>query len=98
MFYSSLLLHKEVNFTLNNCFNQLFSRLVTIDQYTVHPPFPYPATLPFMDPDLTVEEVERGIDELKFKGACIGTNIIWYASGQPEPLSLFMTAYPNTKN
>jgi len=30
MFYSSLLLHNEVNFTLNNCFDQLFSLLVTI--------------------------------------------------------------------
>ena len=33
------------------------------------------ATLPFIDPDRTVKELERSIAELKFKGACIGTNI-----------------------
>ena len=33
------------------------------------------ATLPFIDPDRTVTELKRCIDELKFKGACIGTNI-----------------------
>ena len=33
------------------------------------------ATLPFIDPDRTVKELKRCIDELKFKGACIGTNI-----------------------
>jgi len=33
------------------------------------------ATLPFMDPDRTVKELERCIDELKFQGACMGSNI-----------------------
>ncbi|MBU2497937.1 MAG: amidohydrolase [Proteobacteria bacterium] len=33
------------------------------------------ATLPFLDPDKTVKELERCVDELHFKGACIGTNI-----------------------
>jgi aminocarboxymuconate-semialdehyde decarboxylase len=33
------------------------------------------ATLPFVDPDRTVKELERCIEVLKFKGACIGTNI-----------------------
>ncbi len=33
------------------------------------------ATLPFMDPDRTAKELKRCVDELKFKGACIGTNI-----------------------
>ena len=33
------------------------------------------ATLPFIDPDRTVKELKRCIDKLKFKGACIGTNI-----------------------
>jgi aminocarboxymuconate-semialdehyde decarboxylase len=33
------------------------------------------ATLPFVDPDLAVKELERCIDELNFKGACIGSNI-----------------------
>jgi aminocarboxymuconate-semialdehyde decarboxylase len=33
------------------------------------------ATLPFLDPDRTVKELERCIDELNFLGACIGTNI-----------------------
>ncbi|MDP6180740.1 MAG: amidohydrolase family protein, partial [Desulfatiglandales bacterium] len=33
------------------------------------------ATLPFIDPDRTIKELERCIDDLKFKGACIGTNI-----------------------
>jgi aminocarboxymuconate-semialdehyde decarboxylase len=33
------------------------------------------ATLPFIDPDRTVNELKRCIDEMKFKGACIGTNI-----------------------
>ncbi len=33
------------------------------------------ATLPFVDPDRTVRELERCIDELGFRGACIGTNI-----------------------
>jgi aminocarboxymuconate-semialdehyde decarboxylase len=33
------------------------------------------ATLPFIDPDRTVKELERSIDELKFRGTCIGTNI-----------------------
>ncbi len=33
------------------------------------------ATLPFIDPDRTVKELKRCIEELKFKGACIGTNI-----------------------
>lgn len=33
------------------------------------------ATLPFLDPDRTVKELERSVDELNFKGACIGTNI-----------------------
>ena len=33
------------------------------------------ATLPFVDPDRTIRELERCIDVLKFKGACIGTNI-----------------------
>ncbi|KPK30375.1 MAG: hypothetical protein AMK69_03380 [Nitrospira bacterium SG8_3] len=32
MFYSSLLFHKEVNFTLKDYFNQLFSPLTTIDR------------------------------------------------------------------
>lgn len=33
------------------------------------------ATLPFIDPDRTVIELERCIDALGFKGACMGTNI-----------------------
>jgi aminocarboxymuconate-semialdehyde decarboxylase len=33
------------------------------------------ATLPFLDPDRTIKELERCIDELNFQGACIGTNI-----------------------
>ena len=33
------------------------------------------ATLPFVDSDRTIKELERCIDELKFQGACIGTNI-----------------------
>jgi len=33
------------------------------------------ATLPFVDSDRTVRELERCIDELGFRGACIGTNI-----------------------
>lgn len=33
------------------------------------------ATLPFVDPDRAVKELERCIDQLKFKGACIGSNI-----------------------
>jgi aminocarboxymuconate-semialdehyde decarboxylase len=33
------------------------------------------ATLPFLDPYRTVKELERCIDELKFQGACIGSNI-----------------------
>ena len=33
------------------------------------------ATLPFIDPDRTVKELKRCIKALKFKGACIGTNI-----------------------
>ena len=33
------------------------------------------ATLPFVDSDRAVRELERCIDELKFKGACIGTHI-----------------------
>lgn len=33
------------------------------------------ATLPFLDPDKTIKELERCIDELNFKGACIGSNI-----------------------
>ncbi len=41
----------------------------------MHAPFTYPVTLPFIDPGRTVRQLERGIDGLKFKGACIGTNI-----------------------
>ena len=33
------------------------------------------ATLPVIDPDRTVKELERCIDALGFKGACMGTNI-----------------------
>jgi len=33
------------------------------------------ATLPFLDPNRTVKELERCIDTLEFKGACIGSNI-----------------------
>ncbi|MBW2194633.1 MAG: amidohydrolase family protein [Deltaproteobacteria bacterium] len=33
------------------------------------------ATLPFIDPNRTVKELERCIDALGFKGACMGTNI-----------------------
>jgi aminocarboxymuconate-semialdehyde decarboxylase len=33
------------------------------------------ATLPFLDPGRTLKELERCIDELKFQGACIGSNI-----------------------
>ncbi len=33
------------------------------------------ATLPFLDPDRTVKELERCIDGLKFQGACMGSNI-----------------------
>jgi len=33
------------------------------------------ATLPFSDPDRTVRELERCVDDLGFKGACIGSNI-----------------------
>jgi aminocarboxymuconate-semialdehyde decarboxylase len=33
------------------------------------------ATLPFLDPDRTVKELERCIEKLNFVGACIGSNI-----------------------
>lgn len=33
------------------------------------------ATLPFVDADRTVRELERCVDELGFRGACIGSNI-----------------------
>jgi aminocarboxymuconate-semialdehyde decarboxylase len=33
------------------------------------------ATLPFVDPDRTVRELERCVDELQLRGACIGSNI-----------------------
>ncbi len=33
------------------------------------------ATLPFLDPDRTIKELERCIDTLGFRGACIGSNI-----------------------
>jgi len=33
------------------------------------------ATLPFLDPDLAIKELERCIEELGLKGVCIGTNI-----------------------
>jgi len=33
------------------------------------------ATLPFVDPERAVRELERCVDELNFRGACIGTNI-----------------------
>jgi aminocarboxymuconate-semialdehyde decarboxylase len=33
------------------------------------------ATLPFLDPDRTLKELERCIDTLGFRGACIGSNI-----------------------
>jgi aminocarboxymuconate-semialdehyde decarboxylase len=33
------------------------------------------ATLPFIDPDRTVKELDRCINELNFKGTCIGSNI-----------------------
>ncbi len=33
------------------------------------------ATLPYKDPDKTIKELKRCIDELNFVGACIGTNI-----------------------
>ena len=33
------------------------------------------ATLPFVDSDRTIKELERCVDELKFQGACIGTHI-----------------------
>ncbi|MEW6669511.1 MAG: amidohydrolase family protein [Thermodesulfobacteriota bacterium] len=33
------------------------------------------ATLPFLDPERTVRELERCVEKLGFKGACIGTNI-----------------------
>jgi len=33
------------------------------------------ATLPFLDPERTVRELERCVDTLNFKGACIGSNI-----------------------
>jgi len=33
------------------------------------------ATLPFLDPERAVKELERCIDTLGFKGACIGSNI-----------------------
>lgn len=33
------------------------------------------ATLPFIDPNRTVKELERCVDALGFKGACMGTNI-----------------------
>ena len=33
------------------------------------------ATLPFLDPERTVRELRRSVEELGFKGACIGTNI-----------------------
>lgn len=35
IFYSSLLFHKEVNFTLKDYFNQLFSLLITVDRNPV---------------------------------------------------------------
>jgi aminocarboxymuconate-semialdehyde decarboxylase len=33
------------------------------------------ATLPFLDPDRTLKELERSVDSLNFRGACIGSNI-----------------------
>ena len=33
------------------------------------------ATLPYLDPDQTVKELEYCIDELGYKGVCIGSNI-----------------------
>lgn len=33
------------------------------------------ATLPFLDPDRAVKELERCIEKLNFVGACIGSNI-----------------------
>jgi aminocarboxymuconate-semialdehyde decarboxylase len=33
------------------------------------------ATLPYLNPDLTVKELEYCVDELGYKGACIGSNI-----------------------
>ena len=33
------------------------------------------ATLPFLDSDRTIRELERCVEELKFSGACIGSNI-----------------------
>lgn len=33
------------------------------------------ATLPFMDPDRTVRELERCLDTLRFQGVCMGSNI-----------------------
>jgi aminocarboxymuconate-semialdehyde decarboxylase len=33
------------------------------------------ATLPFLDPDRTLKELERCIDTLGFRGACIGSNV-----------------------
>ena len=33
------------------------------------------ATLPFRDPDLTLKELERCVNTLGFKGACMGSNI-----------------------
>ena len=42
------------------------------------------ATLPFVDSDRTIKELERCIDELKFQGACIGSNINGMALDNPR--------------
>ena len=53
------------------------------------------ATLPFIDPDRTVKELKRCIEELKFKGACIGTNISGMGLGDQRlyPFYERMTEY-----
>jgi aminocarboxymuconate-semialdehyde decarboxylase len=53
------------------------------------------ATLPFADPDRTVKELERCIETLKFKGACIGTNIngVWLDNPLLYPFYERMSEY-----
>jgi aminocarboxymuconate-semialdehyde decarboxylase len=61
----------EVGETLAQIVNDEISQICT--DYPKN--FKALATLPFLDPDRTVKELERCIDKLNFLGACIGTNI-----------------------
>ena len=45
------------------------------------------ATLPFLDPDRTLKEMERCFEDLGFRGACIGTNVngMWLDDARLDP-------------